>query len=171
MQKNESKIGDVILALKIVISKWRRFNCRGVYRNLCDYLVQAFLFKFEYELNSNVNHVATLLNTSKLRIWYARADFADVLVSVTKSIHLVNRFFAKNYVQNDDKPVSESEFDPDQDDLCSLFKDASYLQSQVSIRSKHGSNYFPMQKIKLINLLKHYFIFIIFIITLNIEEN
>jgi hypothetical protein len=70
MQRTKSTISDVIPSLKIMISKWKRMNVSGVYRNLCNLLISAFEYKFQYEVNSNVYHVATVLDSSMLNNWY-----------------------------------------------------------------------------------------------------
>ena len=60
MQKSESTIGEIIPALLIMLSKWRRFRVGQPYRRLCDLLIKAFSRKFEYELGSTIYKVLIL---------------------------------------------------------------------------------------------------------------
>jgi hypothetical protein len=127
MQQTQSSIGDVIPALKIIISKWRRFNFSGVYKDLCMKLVQSFEAKFQYELNSHVYQVASLLETNKLRVWLNREDCADIRTSAFANVCLVyNSFEAR------ESKVGASDPDPrrsdEEDELEYYFNDDSYTK-------------------------------------------
>ncbi len=129
MQKNDATIGDVIPAVKIIISKWSRFNCTGAYQDLCNNLIKQFNHKFDYELNSNVYRVASLMNTHKIWLWYTRPDCDAIRTAAMASIYSVNKIFSKNETEHEENPISET--DIDEENLFSLFSDASYVQSQV----------------------------------------
>lgn len=70
VQKNDATIAEVIPLIDLSITQWKSFQVDGEYKKLCSYLISAFNYKFEYELNSNVHLVSALLNTSRLQYWY-----------------------------------------------------------------------------------------------------
>ena len=54
MEQNSATIGDVLPALFIMISQWKRFDVTCSYKRLCLLLVSAFQKKFDFEIKSNV---------------------------------------------------------------------------------------------------------------------
>lgn len=78
MEKDSSNISEVVPSLMIMMSKWMRMEVSGQYKTFCEKLVSSFKKKFEFELNSPVYLVSSLLNTSKLGSWYNRSDCEDI---------------------------------------------------------------------------------------------
>ena len=54
MQKNFATISDVLPSLMIMLSKWERMILEDEDKQFCYYLIAAFKFKFQFELNSNI---------------------------------------------------------------------------------------------------------------------
>ena len=97
MQKNKSPIGDIIPTLTIMFSKWNRMEVTGRHKKFCISLVNCFKKKFDYEINSDVYKVASLLNTSKLYLWYQRSDCIDTFKSGSNSlVDVAHHFLIKN---------------------------------------------------------------------------
>jgi hypothetical protein len=96
MQKNNSSIADVIPALKIMFSRWNRLQVFGNAKAFCTSLINWHKKKFTYELNSDVYKTASLLNTSKLPLWYQRDDCSNTLESSANSLVDVAHHFLKN---------------------------------------------------------------------------
>lgn len=113
MQSSLSSIAEVVPSLMIMLSRWKRLQVDGVYKSLCNYLVQSFTHKFEYELHSPVYQVASLLNTSKIRYWYKRPDCIAIRRSaiekltdvyerlVIPSEHIVNHQCLQNNIEEE----------------------------------------------------------------------
>ncbi len=58
---------------------------------------QLFKKKFDYEINSDVYKIASLLNTSKLYLWYQRSDCIDTFKSGSNSlVDVAHHFLIKN---------------------------------------------------------------------------
>ena len=75
MQRNNFPIGEVVPALLILFEDLKRLQINdapvsGTYASLRDLLIKSFLKKFEYELQSNLYLVSSLLLTRKLHMWY-----------------------------------------------------------------------------------------------------
>ena len=70
MKKDKSSIADVLPSLQIMLSKWTRMDLYGEYHLLRNNLIAAFKHKFSYEIQSSIYAVASLLNISKLKLWY-----------------------------------------------------------------------------------------------------
>jgi len=76
-QSTSSTIADVVPSLMVIISKWQRMEVTGTYKLLCNLLVSAFKQKFQFELNSPIYNVASILLVSNLKNWFKRADCAE----------------------------------------------------------------------------------------------
>jgi len=76
-QKTSSTIADIVPNLMVIISKWNRMEVTGTYKLLCNLLVAAFKKKFEFELNSPIYNVASILLVSNLKHWFKRADCVE----------------------------------------------------------------------------------------------
>ena len=79
----------------IMLSNWRRMEVSGEYKILVDLLVRSFEYKFHYECNSPIYHVAALLNTSRLPLWYNRHDMNEIKKSARDNILKVHNQFVK----------------------------------------------------------------------------
>jgi hypothetical protein len=84
MQKDKSSIAEELPSLEIMLSKWTRMDLFGEYNVLRNNIISAFEHKFSYEIKSNIFNVASLLNISKLKLWYNRKD----CLSIRQSAHL-----------------------------------------------------------------------------------
>ena len=126
MQRNPSTIAEVIPALKIMISKWNRFNVTGSYKKLCSYLVKAFEHKFDYELKSDVYQVSALLNTSMLHTWHDRPDCKEIITNAFDKIDSVlKQFQAKRNVPITNENIFKMIF------LYNYIKNSLYLFFQL----------------------------------------
>jgi hypothetical protein len=61
----------------------------GEQTRLCDYLIRAHKKKFEFELNSNIYIVASILNVSDLYIWYRTALFKEYVSAAFNTLSSV----------------------------------------------------------------------------------
>jgi len=57
--------------------KWNRMELTGTYKLLCNLLIVAFDKKIQYERESPIYNVASILNVSKFKNWLLRADYQD----------------------------------------------------------------------------------------------
>ena len=96
MQSDEAIIGEVVPFVKTMIDSWKRMDVTNEYKMLCQLLVSAFEYKFDYELNSPVYHVAAYLNTGRLDTWIHRPDCRSILDSAYSNIQSVKDAFAQN---------------------------------------------------------------------------
>ena len=96
MQKDEAIIGEVVPFIMAMIDTWKRMDVSNEYKVLCQHLVSAFEFKFDYELNSPVYHVASYLNTGRLETWINRPDCRPICDSAYANIQSVRDAFKQN---------------------------------------------------------------------------
>lgn len=77
MQYTSSNICVVVPSLKIVLSKLSRLEVPKKYQKLCLNLINAFKFKFKYQLESSYYAVASLLDVKNVSTWLTRVDFKE----------------------------------------------------------------------------------------------
>ena len=155
MQKDKSSIADVLPSLEIMISKWSRMELAGEYKILVDNLIAAFRHKFSYEVKSDINAVATLLNISKLKIWYKRPDCLYIKKTACTKILEVQTIFDKTVQE---LPVSNANAtnslssDSDDDSLAGFLEDDNYqVNDELNLEAKQMN--LETEKIELIKLL------------------
>ena len=132
MQQSLSTIADVIPSLIIMISKWKRMEVSGVYKQLLNNLIESFRFTFMYELASPIYQVASILNTAKLHHWYKRQDCEQQRKCGLDKMNEVFIRFAKHNTtsedgsnQNDNQQENQ---DVDEDSMEGFLADISYQQ-------------------------------------------
>jgi hypothetical protein len=86
MQKNASSIGNVNVSLILMFDERDTMVLNGEQTRLCELLINAHKKKFQFELNSNVYKVASILNVSDLYIWYKSRLFKDYVSSALSSL-------------------------------------------------------------------------------------
>ncbi len=96
-------------------------NVTGVYKKLCSLLISAFEYKFRYELNSNVYHVATVLDSSKLKNWYNRADCTEIRARAFDQIDSVYSSFFKRVNPIPTEDSEDADFLNDEDDALNNY--------------------------------------------------
>ncbi|CAF1029887.1 unnamed protein product, partial [Brachionus calyciflorus] len=107
MQKSKSTIADVLPTLQIMISKWNRMKVSGNYRKLCDSLISSFKYKFDYELNSSIYAVASLINVSKLKLWISRPDCKLIRRRAIDDILVIGRSFVGMKMRSEEAQSDE----------------------------------------------------------------
>jgi hypothetical protein len=95
MQKDKSSIAEVLPSLEKMLSKWTRMDLFGEYNVLRNNLIAAFKHKFSYEIKSNIYNVASLLNISKLKLWYNRKDCLSIRQFAHLNLIQVRNLFDK----------------------------------------------------------------------------
>jgi hypothetical protein len=132
MQRNNCPIGEVVPALLILFEDLKRLQINdapvtGTYASLRDLLIKSFLKKFEYELQSNLYLVSSLLLTSKLHMWYKRSfgkEYASKAISALVEITLLLKPLS---IQ---KPNINEEITPVTPGSSSLFTQYSNIVSE-----------------------------------------
>ncbi len=82
----------------------------GEYNVLRNNLIEAFKHKFSYEIKSNIYNVASLLNISKLKLWYNRKDCLIIRQSAHLNlIQVRNLFDKKKEIQEQNTQTSNIE--------------------------------------------------------------
>ena len=72
-QRNRVHIGDLVPSLHLLIMHYEEVSKKDVKKKqFCDLLIKNIKKQFEHELNSVVYAAASVLNVSKLYIWYHR---------------------------------------------------------------------------------------------------
>jgi hypothetical protein len=117
LQRNNSSIADVGPNLLFMFNKWNKFVVDASQKSLCKLLIDYHIYKFDFELNSRIYRVASILNVAKLHLWF-KQDFAQPYVaSALKAIQKVALKFLrtnKNDKQDQDEQNNESILDESQ---------------------------------------------------------
>lgn len=101
-QKTDANISQIVPALLAIIQTWSKFSFKKKFKTICKVMIESFEERFEYELNSNVHLVSSLLNTEKLEIWYWK-NFSEKYAAKAKD-ELIN--VVMNYVNEEFKTVA-----------------------------------------------------------------
>jgi hypothetical protein len=141
MEKNDTTIAELVPSLMIMLSKWRRMEVSGEYKNLVDLLVRSFEYKFHYECNSPIYHVAALLNTSRLPLWYNRYDMNEIKKSARDNILKVHNQFVKLKKQKEATNVALATSNSNRDELDDFLIDSSYIHKDTIEDSLELSNF------------------------------
>jgi hypothetical protein len=158
MQKDKSSIADVLPLLDIMLSKWIRMDLFGEYNVLRNNLIAAFKHKFSYEIKSNIYNVASLLNISKLKLWYNRKD----CLSIRQSAHLNliqvrNLFDKKKEIQEPHTQTSNKENvnqSDSNDSLAGFLCDDNYQQNS-EIESEIKTTIIENEKIEFYQIIEN----------------
>jgi hypothetical protein len=133
VQRNDSPIGEVIPALLIMFEELKNLKINGIpisgnIAKLRDQLLNAFKKKFQYELESNIYLVSSLLMVSKLNIWYKRSfskDYVKKAIDALIDVVLLMKPLVLKKRDNENRelvtPISASP---------SLFSQFSQIQSE-----------------------------------------
>ena len=148
MQTDSTTIGDVVPFLVVMFSRWNKMDVTGCYKLLCKQLVAGFKYQFDFEINSHVYHVASLLNTGLLYKWYHRQDDISVKIkeNIQTKIKAVDEKFKKNKQELiaqsstdsfeksklSKKNVSSEVYDEDDDDDLCYFFNSDALQKSIN---------------------------------------
>ena len=109
MQKDKSSVAGVLPTLIITNTEWNRMKVTGNYKSLCNYLVAAMNYKFNYEKNSNYYCVALLFNISKLHIWAKRTDCKFIRDSVISNLVTTAELFLEKEVEKTEQKISDDQ--------------------------------------------------------------
>lgn len=71
LQRTESNISEIIPSLIFLFDTWEIMAQKEGFKQICQALIKFFMHKFKYELESSQYSVASLLNTSKLELWFS----------------------------------------------------------------------------------------------------
>jgi hypothetical protein len=96
-------------------------NVTGVYKKLCSLLISAFEYKFRYELNSNVYHVVTVLDSSKLKNCHNRAYCTEIRARAFNQIDSVYSSFFKRVNPIPTEDSDEADLLNDEDDALNNY--------------------------------------------------
>jgi hypothetical protein len=69
-QRTKANIAEVLSSLLILFNTCNKLAQNKKFKPICLTMIESFKFKFDYELTSNVYLVSSVLNTSKLDLWY-----------------------------------------------------------------------------------------------------
>ena len=100
-QRTKSIIGEVLPAVLLLCNTYAKLATNIEFQPICLTMIESFKYKFDYELNSNIYLVATLLNTSKLNIWYWKT-FSESFATKAKE-QLIN--FASGFIGIEDQQI------------------------------------------------------------------
>ena len=163
MQKNLASIADVLPSITIMISKWSRMEVQGEAKQLVNLLVSSIKFKFNDELNSHVYKVASLLNVSKLPLWYNRPDCEFIRKGAFERIsEVVNSFTPNSSIQNSNNYGNTnaqnfnyySNLSGEQDSLWGFMTDDNYVPESFVRSSQVQSLQVEKEKLSLVKLIE-----------------
>jgi hypothetical protein len=140
MQRNLALINDVNPSLILMFAKWESMTLKGEQSRLCELLIKAHKQKFEFELKSSVYEVASLLNISKLYIWYNQSLFADYSLRAANTLSSV--VFELNYASYERKESEGAAGSTQASDKSSELLSNSVVSSSNSQKSVQEDDLF-----------------------------
>jgi hypothetical protein len=108
VQQTDSSICEIVVLVTKMILQWEKIECDSAGKDLCTYLIRAFRIKFLYELESDVFHVAALVNTQSISSWLYEKEFKEIKTNAIEKLVKVALYFIV---------ISPTEFDDDNDSL------------------------------------------------------
>ena len=118
LQRSQSNISDVVPSLVFLCNVWRELASNHNFKPMCERLIACFEQEFTFEINSGVYSVAALLNTSKLKLWYARSFASELnersVNSLIKVVASLNH--ATTEYLDDDESVFDQLYEIDYDE-------------------------------------------------------
>ena len=86
-QRTSANISEVLPSILLILDTWKKLSEKKKFKTICKVLIESFTEKFHYELNSNVYFTSSLLNVTKLPLWYWK-QFSSSYVSRAQNIIL-----------------------------------------------------------------------------------
>ena len=68
----------------LIINTWKKLSLKKNLKTICNVLIECFVEKFHFKLYSNAYLIASLLNVTKLRLWYWENLSTDFLKRAPK---------------------------------------------------------------------------------------
>jgi hypothetical protein len=115
-QRTKANIAEVLPSLLILFNTYNKLAQNKKFKPICLTMIESFKFKFDYELTSNVYLVSSVLNTSKLDLWYWKKFSESYAEKVSKELISVASSFLK--IESPKKVVNKiyNPVDSDDDD-------------------------------------------------------
>lgn len=132
MQYTSASISTVVPAVQIIISKLSRMILSPKYQPFVRNLIKAFKLKFDYELNSEVYAVASLLDINTLLEWRTRSDLKDFKQKAIDSLEVVANQFLNNKtnsIQSSQTSSKASQASTTSTRVMNIFSDKSYVDN------------------------------------------
>jgi len=85
-QRNSANIASTIPTVQALIQKYEKMSVEPKKKQFCNSIIQNIKKKFEFELDSNVYAVATLLDVGRIKYWNGKSFANDLKVKALNSI-------------------------------------------------------------------------------------
>ncbi len=133
-QRTKTNIAEVLPSLLILFNTYNKLAQNKKFKPICLTMIESFKFKFDYELTSNVYLVSSVLNTSKLDLWYWKKFSESYAEKVSKELISVASSFLK--IESPKKVVNKiyNPVDRDDDDdlLIRMLKNDDDEENEVN---------------------------------------